>query len=300
MTNETSAGPGAKTGAKTSAVTGAKTVVIPGSTKGIGRGYATEFLKRGVNVVVCGRGQEDVDKTLADLEGEGKAGGKEGAPDKARAIGRTCDVSDVTQVQALWDFAKNEFGDVDIWVNNAGFARTGVTLLTITPEEIQAMVNGNVTGTINGCQVVVKGMTEQGHGHIYNTYGAGSDGRIIPGMIGYGTTKSAIRYFTDSLVKELKGKPVKVGSISPGMNVTENMLNQMRAVPPEIRPKRMGPVNMLGDYVETTTPWIVDRILADKQSGTAIQWLTTRKVFWRLFMAKFRKRDLFSRYGLSA
>ena len=102
------------------------------------------------------------------------------------------------------------------------------------------MVNGNVTGTINGCQVVVKGMTEQGHGHIYNTYGAGSDGRIIPGMIGYGTTKSAIRYFTDSLVKELKGKPVKVGSISPGMNVTENMLNQMRAVPPGNPPEKNG------------------------------------------------------------
>lgn len=278
--------------AKTAAVTGSKVVVITGSTRGIGRGYATEFLKRGVNVVISGRSQADIDRVLGELANEGKDG--------ARAVGQVCDVGDVAQVQALWDLAKKELGDVDIWINNAGFARSGVTLLQLKPEEITAMVQGNVIGTINGCQVAVKGMTGQGHGHIYNTYGAGSDGRVIPGMIGYGTTKSAIRYFTDSLIKELKGKPVKVGSISPGMNITENMINQMKHIPPPARPKVMKPINMLGDYVETTTPWIVDRILADEGSGTAIKWLTTGKILGRLFLAPFKKRDLFARYDIDA
>ena len=265
-----------------------KTVVVTGSTKGIGKGYAREFLNRGLNVVVSGRGQDAVDQTLLDLDGE--------SADDAKATGRTCNVADVNQVQALWDFAKQNFGNVDIWINNAGFARTHVTLLQLTPEEIRIMVDGNVVGTINGSQVAVKGMTEQGYGRIYNTYGAGSDGRVIPGMIGYGTTKSAIRYFTDSLIKELKGRPVKVGSISPGMNITENMLNQMKKVPPEARAKVMRPINLLGDYVETTTPWIVDRILADQDSGTAIKWLTTGKLLGRLLTASFNKRDLFARY----
>ncbi len=267
-----------------------KTVVITGSTKGIGKGYAREFLRRGVNVVVSGRTQNAVDEALLDLDGEAQNG--------ARAIGQNCNVADVNQVQALWNRAKQEFGSVDIWINNAGFARSGVTLLTLTPDEIKTMVQGNVIGTINGSQVAVKGMSEQGHGHIYNTYGAGADGRVIPGMIGYGTTKSAIRYFTDNLIKELKGGPIRVGSISPGMNITENMINQMNALPKEARKKLSRPVNMLGDHVETTTPWIVDRVLADQETGTAIKWMTTGKILGRLLAAPFRKRDLFSRYGV--
>ena len=268
-----------------------KTAVITGSTKGIGKGYAREFLRRGLNVVISGRGQDAVDQTLLDLEGE--------STNNAKATGHTCNVADVNQVQALWNRAKTDFGKVDIWINNAGFARTGATLLQLKPEEIKSMVNGNVIGTINGCQVAVKGMTEQGYGRIYNTYGAGSDGRVIPGMIGYGTTKSAIRYFTDSMIKELKSGPVRVGSISPGMNITENMLNQIKQVPPKGRAKLMRPINLLGDYVETTTPWIVDRILSDQDSGTAIKWLTPGKLLGRLLTAPLKKRDLFAKYDLS-
>ena len=110
-----------------------KTVVVTGSTKGIGKGYAREFLNRGLNVVVSGRGQDAVDQTLLDLDGE--------SADDAKATGRTCNVADVNQVQALWDFAKQNFGNVDIWINNAGFARTHVTLLQLTPEEIRIMAN---------------------------------------------------------------------------------------------------------------------------------------------------------------
>jgi short-subunit dehydrogenase len=269
-----------------------KTVVITGSTKGIGKGYAKEFLNRGVNVVIAGRTQLSVDDALESLQGEAREG--------VRVAGVPCEVSDAVEVQVLWDFAKQEFDTVDIWINNAGFARSGVTLLQLTPGEIETMVNGNVIGTINGCQVAVRGMTAQGFGHIYNTYGAGADGRVIPGMTGYGTTKSAVRYFTESLIKELKGRPIKVGMISPGMNLTENMIAQMNQVPLAVRPKVMRPINLLGDYVETTTPWIVDRLLADDATGTHIKWLTTGKLLGRLLTAPFNKRDLFARYGLNA
>ena len=89
-----------------------------------------------------------------------------------------------------------------------------------------------------------------------------------------------------------------MGSISPGMNITENMINQMNTQPPETRKKLSRPINMLGDHVETTTPWIVERILENRDSGTAIKWMTTGKILGRLLAAPFRKRDLFSRYGM--
>jgi NAD(P)-dependent dehydrogenase (short-subunit alcohol dehydrogenase family) len=89
------------------------TVVITGSTQGIGRGLAAEFGRRGDNVVIAGRDGERVAETVAALnDGPG------------RAVGQPCDVSQVEQVQALWDLAVKTFGQVDIWINNAGLART--------------------------------------------------------------------------------------------------------------------------------------------------------------------------------
>ena len=265
-----------------------KNVVITGSTKGIGKGYAREFLKRGHNVMVSGRSQEAVDQALADVQADAVNG--------AKVVGHVCDVSDIESIRSLWDKAAGELGAIDIWINNAGYARTGVTLLELTPEEISTMIDSNVIGTMKACQVALQGMKKQGHGFIYNTMGAGHDGRVIPGMIGYGTTKRAIGYFTQSLVNETKETNIKVGKISPGVNITDGMLREYKALPPEEREKMSKPVNILGDYVETTTPWLVDRILETTETNTHIKWMTTGKMLGRFLSSLFSKRDLFSRY----
>ncbi|MDX2221279.1 MAG: SDR family NAD(P)-dependent oxidoreductase [Rhodospirillaceae bacterium] len=270
-----------------------KSIVITGSTKGIGFGYAAEFLKRGHNVCIAGRSQADVDTALGKLTTQAAHG--------ARAIGRVCDVTQVDQVQALWEAAHRDFGAVDIWVNNAGFARSGPPFMGLTPDELRAMVDTNVIGTINGSQVAVRGMQAQGHGHIFNTLGGGSDGRVVPGMIGYSTTKRAVKYFTACMADELKGSTVKVGAISPGINVSDGMIRELMALPPAERKKAMWPINVLGDHVETTTPWIVDRVLADVAagaSGTRIVWMTGAKVMGRFLGTLVRKRDVMSRYGV--
>jgi NAD(P)-dependent dehydrogenase (short-subunit alcohol dehydrogenase family) len=269
-----------------------KNVVITGSTKGIGYGLAHEFLKRGHSVCIAGRKDAEVEDAIVRLGRDAASG--------AKVIGAVCDVGDVVQVQSLWDRAKAAFGTIDIWINNAGFARTGVKLEDLTPAEIETMIQSNVIGTINGSQVAATGMQAQGSGHIYNTLGGGQDGRVLPGMIGYGTTKRALRYFTDSMVKEMKDGPVKVGMISPGMNVTEGMIREMRALPPEKRKRMMWPINVMGDKVETTTPWIVDHVLADAGHGTHIQWMTGLKLAGRFAGSVFKKRDLFSQTDLVA
>ena len=55
--------------------------------------------------------------------------------------------------QALWDAAVAAFGRVDIWVNNAGYARTGARFADTTPQQIEAMVRANVIGSMNAAQV---------------------------------------------------------------------------------------------------------------------------------------------------
>jgi NAD(P)-dependent dehydrogenase (short-subunit alcohol dehydrogenase family) len=272
---------------------GGRSVVITGGTQGLGRGYALEFLRRGHHVAVCGRHGAAVEKAVQELEKAATGG--------AKVVGAVADTQRRADMQALWDLAAREFGRVDIWINNAGLARTGVDFSATRPDEIEAMIRTNIIGTMTACDIAVAGMKRQGAGRIYVTLGGGAKGRIVRGMTVYSTTKRALHYFAKASIKELAqdAPAVHVGTISPGVNITEGMLREIAAMPPAERPKLLKPLNFLGEHVETTAPWIVERILADTRQGSDITWLTTGRMLRRGLGMMFRKRDILSRYGLS-
>ena len=87
-----------------------QTIVITGSTRGIGKGLAREFLKLGHRVVVTGRSQAAVDGALAELAN----------PDAV--LGCVCDVRAMASLEAVWTAAVARFGRVDIWISNAAVA----------------------------------------------------------------------------------------------------------------------------------------------------------------------------------
>lgn len=272
-----------------------QTIVITGSTQGLGYGYAQEFLRRGHRVVVSGRTQAAVDAAQSRLAAAGSA-------EAERVAGAACEVSDLAAVQGLWDFAVQRFGRVDIWLHNAGFARTGARFADNTPAEIDAMLRSNVIGSINAAQVAIAGMRRQGGGKLYLTLGGGgASGRVVPGMTVYSTTKRAVKYLADCLVKErreAKDESILIGTISPGVNITEGMLREMRCLPGEARARAIKQLNFIGEHVETTTPWIVERILADTRQGNDITWLTGGRLAGRaLGMLLGGKRDITSRYS---
>ena len=263
------------------------TIVITGSTQGIGRGLASEFCRRGHNVVIAGRDADRVAQTIDDLSG---AGGE--------ADGQACDVAVQAQVQSLWDGAVQRFGSVDIWVNNAGLARTVWPILEVPQAEIETMVHTNMLGTINGCRVAAIGMINQGQGKIFNVLGGGSDGEYFPGLGIYGTTKRGLDYFTNALVKELASTPVIVGKIRPGMIITEAVIREAKADPAGFEKSRKM-MNNLVDTVETVAPFLVDRILSTDKSGSKIRWLNGGKMAGRMLKGLVRKRpDQFQPFGL--
>ena len=271
-----------------------QTVVITGSTQGLGFGYAREFLVRGLNVVVSGRDPQTVARAVEQLAAEGAAD---------RVSGCACDVADLAAVEALWTHAINRFGSVDIWLNNAGYARTGARFADTTPAEIESMVRANVIGSMNAAQVAIAGMQRQGHGKLYLTLGGGgASGRVVPGMSVYSTTKRAVKYFADCLVKERqeqRDSNILVGTISPGINLTEGMLRELNQLPAADRRRALMQLNFLGEHVETTTPWIVERILGDSKQGNDITWLTTGRLLKRALGALFgARRDITSRYPI--
>ena len=264
-------------------------VVITGSTKGIGLGLAREFLKRGHDVVISSRGPADVERVVAELQAV--------YPGR-KVVGKACDVADYAQVQALWAAAAAGLGSVDIWVNNAGRDGAKVPFFMIPPDDYVKTINTNLIGLMNCNRVAIPAMYKQGNGMVWNMEGFGSNGAVRPTIAPYGTTKYGLRYFTKALIQELARTPVKIGYLSPGIVITDMIIP-----PPDRRDKNWERskkiLNILADTVETVTPYLVEGMLREHgKHGAAVRWLTGPKVQGRFLMSMFRKRDVFSAFGV--
>jgi len=261
-----------------------KTIVITGSTRGIGYGLTDAFLERGCQVVVSGSKQTGVDQAVTLLAKKHNL---------ERILGHPCDVSDYSQVKTLWEASVKRFGQVDIWVNNAGQGQAMQDFWTLSYEQITQVVQVNMVGTMYGSKVAIEGMLKQGFGAVFIMEGAGSTGRIHTGMILYGSTKRGLNYLIKGLAEETAGTPVIVGGLSPGMVVTD-LYQQQREQNPEEWERTKRILNIMADRVETVSPWLVDRMLENKNNGADIRWATRGKIMWRFLTAPFTKRDLFN------
>ncbi|ARN73458.1 SDR family NAD(P)-dependent oxidoreductase [Oceanicoccus sagamiensis] len=261
-----------------------KTVVVTGSTRGIGRGMAENFLKRGCNVVVSARNDQQVKEAVEEL---GKEYGAE------RVAGTACDVASYDDLQALWDCAVANFGTVDHWVNNAGRTLDNAPFWEADNAEIESIVATNLTGLIYANKVAMKGMAAQGNGQIWNMEGFGSNGMAQAGLAIYGATKRAVNYLNKALAKDAADSGVKICTVSPGMVLTDLLIGEYDTSSEEWQKVRKT-FNILADKVETVTPWLVDNILANEKDGAKVEWLTTGKVIGRFLKNLVVKRDLFA------
>jgi len=259
-------------------------VVITGGTRGIGRGLAGEFLRRGHQVVVCGREPGAVAEAVESLSALGPGA----------VAGMAVEVSDPVAMAELWNLATRRFGRVDIWVNNAGMTHRKLPLAEVPAAEVAAVVSANLTGLVYGCQVALRGMLGQGGGRIFNMEGFGSDGLTQDGMAVYGATKRAVRYLTASLVKEYRGTPVIIGSVSPGIVVTEFLTRDLYGHDPGALDRRRRFLNLLADRVETVAPALVDGMLRANKTGASVRWMTPLQALGRLLASPFRRRDPFA------
>ncbi|MBT8442121.1 MAG: SDR family oxidoreductase [Gammaproteobacteria bacterium] len=266
-------------------------VIITGSSKGIGRGLAEEFVKRGHHVTISARGQASIDETVRELNDLG--GGK--------ANGKSCDVAKKDQVQALWDFGKAEFSSIDFWINNAGTATAQYLTQDVPEDVVNTLVDSNLKGTIFGSQVAITGFREQGSGALYNMLGGSFHGKqLTPKMNVYSSTKAAIFILTKYLIDENKDTGIMVGTISPGMLLSDNWFNEQKQMTAEQWQKMKPVLNILCDHVETAAPWLTDQVLQNEKYGHRIAWLSNGEIARRFFKAYVlrQKRDLFSRYEL--
>jgi glucose 1-dehydrogenase len=194
-----------------------KAAVITGGTRGFGFATARAYSREGAAVVVASRSADAVARAVTQLQAEG-----------ARVGGLACDVSDLTQVQALKDYALDTFGQLDIWINNAGIAGPYGPTAHIAPEAFAAVLNTNIIGTTYGSWVAMHHFLPQNRGKLINILGDGSR-RPRPMQNAYTTTKGWMKNFTQTLAKEYADTNVGVYAFNPGMMVTD-LLTQIDVI----------------------------------------------------------------------
>ncbi|KAK8597801.1 hypothetical protein V6N13_095198 [Hibiscus sabdariffa] len=275
---------------------GPRNVVITGSTRGLGKALAREFLLSGDRVVVTSRSPESVRVTVRELEEnlkEGMAAGGSFSKNlgRAKVVGIACDVCDPSDVEKLANFAVNELGSVDIWVNNAGTNKGFRPLLQFSDEDIRQIVSTNLIGSILCTREAMRIMKYQPKvGHVFNMDGAGSGGSSTPLTAVYGSTKCGLRQLHVSLLKECKRSKVGIHTASPGMVLTDLLLSGST-----LKNKQM--FNIICELPETVARSLVPRLRVVKGTGKAINYLTPPRILLALVTAWLRQGRWFDEQG---
>ena len=259
-------------------------VVITGGTRGIGSGLVEGFVRQGCRVTYSGTTDKSVTSSYerfpADL-------------DPSMFKGVVCDVTKPADIEMMWDFASKLFGDVDIWINNAGLSNSEKLVGNLDPIEIDRVIDTNIKGLISCCQISYNRMLKQGKGAIYNMGGLGSDGRMIEGLAPYGMSKRAVQYFTRAFAKEIRETPVNVSLILPGMVITDMILDPIRK-DPEGSKRARKIFNILAEEVDTVAEFLVEKILTNEKNGATISYLSPFKAFSRFITRPLSGRDIIS------
>ncbi len=260
-----------------------KTVVITGSTRGIGLEMAKVFLSSGCKVTISGRRADIPEETKEALAGS-----------EANYIYISCNVQHKEDIENLWIKTKEKWGNIDLWINNAGQNAPYEHIWETTDKDLNAVIDTNIKGMIMGSQVAAAHMMKQGSGQIFNMEGLGSNSMIQKKAVLYGMTKSALTYFTKGLAKELEGSGILAGRLSPGMMLTEFITKSPSGEESPVMndPQFKKVFNILADKPETVAAYLVPKMLANTKQDAHIMWLTNLKASLRFMSAPFRKRKL--------
>lgn len=175
-----------------------KVAIITGAASGFGEGMARRFAEEGARVVVADLNQEAGQAVAADIDG----------------LFVKTDVSRDGEMLALVQAAEMKFGDVDIFVNNAGFTSRNGPMLDVDEETFDRIYAVNVKAVYLSARHVIPVFRKKGSGVILNIASTGGV-RPRPGLVWYNSSKGAIISMTRSMAIELAPEQIRVCAINP-------------------------------------------------------------------------------------
>ena len=194
--------------------------VITGAGRGIGAAAARLLAAAGASVVLVARGSEELDVVAQEITAGGGV-----------AIAVPGDVSDAQAVEEIVESAIEQFGRVDILVNNAAVIWPLDPIAWADPDEWAYAIHTNLVGPFYMVRNMLPLMLDQGYGRIVNVTSHAA-GIPIAGSSAYCASKSGLDMFTRTLALELAGKRVTVNGFIPGMVDTE-MQAEIRSIDAE-------------------------------------------------------------------
>ena len=186
-----------------------KTALITGASRGIGKGIAMEFARQGAHVAFTYNASAEAAKALeAELEGFG-----------VKARGYQSNAADFDAAQQLVKDVIEDFGGLDILINNAGITKDNL-LMRISEEDFDKVIEVNLKSVFNLTKAVLRPMLKQRSGSIINMSSVvGVKGNA--GQTNYAASKAGILGFTKSVALELGSRNVRCNAIAPGFIATE-------------------------------------------------------------------------------
>ena len=218
-----------------------KTVFVTGGSRGIGKEVALKFAEKGYNVVINYVSEKtNIDKLKEEFESKG-----------IKSLIVRADVTNKDEIEILVKKAIEEFGSIDVLVNNAGITRDGL-LMRMNEEDFDKVIEINLKGTYIVTKVVTKYMMKKRRGSIINLSSVvGVSGNA--GQCNYSASKAGIIGFTKSIAKELASRNIRANAVAPGFietdmtavlseEVKENIYNQIPL-------KRMGTAKEVAELI---------------------------------------------------
>jgi NAD(P)-dependent dehydrogenase (short-subunit alcohol dehydrogenase family) len=209
-----------------------KVAIVTGGGSGIGFAIAKKFVQQNIQTIIVGRDEQKLAATKEKLG--------------SLCIPMVCDLSNLNAIPKLVQDIIQQFGQIDVLVNNAGI-NMKKEFTEVTNEDFQRILLTNVTAVFALSREVVKCMLEKGKGSIINISSMASQ-YGIPKVIAYTASKSAIEGMTKAMAVELSPKGIRVNCIAPGFIATDMSAKALNN-DPERKQKVMSrtPMGFLGD-----------------------------------------------------
>jgi NAD(P)-dependent dehydrogenase (short-subunit alcohol dehydrogenase family) len=193
---------------------GNKVVVITGGSRGLGLVLARQFAAEGAKLAICARDEKELELEAAQSELLAL-----GVP----VLAQVCDMQNRAQIQHFIETVNNDYGRIDVLINNAGIIQVG-PLNSLTHADFENAMNTHFWGVLHAVEAVIPLMRRSGSGRIVNIASIGGQ-LAVPHLLPYSTSKFALVGFSDGLRAELLKEGIYVTTICPGLMRTGSPRN---------------------------------------------------------------------------
>ncbi len=231
-----------------------KVALVTGASRGIGRQCAIELAKAGLDIIINYAGNEEAaNKTLEEIKALG-----------VKAVAKKFNVADKEAVEAAIKEIMDEFGRIDVLVNNAGITRDGL-FMRMNETQWLDVINTNLNSAYYVTNPVSKIMIKQRSGSIVNMASiSGIYGNM--GQANYSTAKAGLIGFTKALAKELASRNIRVNAVAPGFVQTDMTKDlPQEAIIERIPLKRLGEpkdIALAVKFLAVDTDYVTGQVLS--------------------------------------